>query len=112
MKVIGETCWLVRFFKNVFSGPIDFQYKCITLNLELFSLFFSADVGSFLKIDENQNEELDENLLCLTHPRSSLAEETQYVLFRLPFFGSQAFVWLFEFRPFGPPIAVCITNVI
>uniref|UniRef100_A0A672K8M7 Serine/threonine-protein kinase Sgk1-like n=1 Tax=Sinocyclocheilus grahami TaxID=75366 RepID=A0A672K8M7_SINGR len=36
-----------------------------------------AEVGSFLKIDENQNEELEENHLYLANPRSSLAEETQ-----------------------------------
>lgn len=56
-------------------------------------LFSSAEVGSFLKIDENQNEELEENHLCLTNPRSSLAEETQYVV-TLPFFRSQSVVWL------------------
>uniref|UniRef100_A0A8B9RFX1 Serine/threonine-protein kinase Sgk1-like n=1 Tax=Astyanax mexicanus TaxID=7994 RepID=A0A8B9RFX1_ASTMX len=36
-----------------------------------------SQVGSFLKIDENQNEELGREQFCLTNPRSSLAEETQ-----------------------------------
>lgn len=51
-------------------------------------LVLSTEVGSFLKIDENQNEELDEHHMCLTNPRSSLAEETQYVLFLARFVDS------------------------
>ncbi|XP_016113269.1 serine/threonine-protein kinase Sgk1-like isoform X3 [Sinocyclocheilus grahami] len=72
-KMRGIVSVLTAFIKERKMGLNDFIQKLVSNP----PICQHAEVGSFLKIDENQNEELEENLLCLTNPRSSLAEETQ-----------------------------------
>ncbi|XP_026144315.1 serine/threonine-protein kinase Sgk1 isoform X1 [Carassius auratus] len=72
-RMRGIVSVLTAFIKERKMGLNDFIQKLVSNP----PICQHAEVGSFLKIDENQNEELEEGHLCLTNPRSSLAEETQ-----------------------------------
>ncbi|KTG06122.1 hypothetical protein cypCar_00003236 [Cyprinus carpio] len=72
-KMRGIVSVLTAFIKERKMGLNDFIQKLVSNP----PICQHAEVGSVLKVDENQNEELEETHLCLSNPRSSLAEETQ-----------------------------------
>ncbi|XP_055076266.1 serine/threonine-protein kinase Sgk1 isoform X1 [Misgurnus anguillicaudatus] len=72
-KMRGIASVLTAFIKERKMGLNDFIQKLMSNP----PICPHTEVDSFVKMDENQNEELEENHLCLTNPRSSLAEETQ-----------------------------------
>ncbi|XP_017538077.1 STKc_SGK domain-containing protein [Pygocentrus nattereri] len=72
-RMRGIVSVLTAFIKERKMGLNDFIQKLVSSP----HICQHSQVDSFLKIDENQNEEIGRDQFCLTSPRSSLAEETQ-----------------------------------